>query len=310
MNHNLLKIKEILGTGLIMFLLFVPTFSSSAKEIPPYPDIWGYDLSTISDGVGVKAAHKMKDGDILFVLAINDWKRDPKTGQNDLILRKKCILLKFFSGEKTELDPKVCYKKMDKRNVFGVRAELDSSFSSIHFSDGSSLKFGSETGGRLCSHLEIAREYLLKTTKGGEEKKYSIISLWPGNEVSMWTDEGMCEFSNNEAPILYQKLRFLGYNLIKLQDDTFIIYGSRLILRFDKNINTKFVPLTPIKFNGYAMSRNFFVLDFEKMMAVGRKDRGSRSYYQTIHDNLLRHLIDNYQLKQNQEMSDESREEL
>lgn len=264
------------------------------KRYPPYPEVWGYNLYVPDAEVG--AVYRVEDGDILFVLYTYNDRRNPKTGFVEPF-KEKCTLLKFFSEEKIELDPSECEKKIAHKEL-GQKVELPIQPNvPIRFSDGSSLQYVIEPEDKRCAHLELTQKFLLKTSKTGEQKKYSLFSLFPNDDVSMTFDKGECPNSGNASPILYQKLSFIGANLIPLEDDTFIAYGPRIIVRFNKEMNTKFVPKFPVEFNGYSTKQNqhFFVRGFEEIKAMGEKISPKLPYYQTLHDNLLDDLIVKYE---------------
>ena len=100
----------------------------------------------------------------------------------------------------------------------------------------------------------------------------------------------------NGSPFYYQKLHLLN-EIIALKDDTFIVFENEgnLILRFDKDLKTKFKPITPVRIRDNYIMRNFFVIDYSLIENLEKKYQAqSDSFYQNIHDDLLSYFHKKY----------------
>jgi hypothetical protein len=251
--------------------------------------VWGYDISeypAVKWGLSGKQAYRMEDGDIWFVITYSYKVKDtldsnPKYDDNEY------VLLKFFSGEQRKLNTQ------ERTELFALTKGKDLFTEIVSFSDESTLQWKNGLTPRLCSTLDFVMGYFLKTEPNKTEKKYSILAASP--QVKMWEDQASCEMQGGH--FIYQKLYPL-YNLIDLRDDTFLAYttGSNLILRFDKNINSQFKPVTPTTVMTYDfIPRNFFVIEYQVIEEIAKTViQKEVPYYQTIHDELLLYLQKKY----------------
>lgn len=298
--------KVKISLNLIIFFIFATiTLNANAevklpnnKKYPPYPEVWGYDLSeypAVTGLAGIGSIYRMDDGDIWFII-LASYKEipDPMHKPYEEYKDESYILFKFFNGEKITLTRQEA-KELEEK-IADKEIKTDPFKQIVNFSDGSKLEEKMNYGGKRCSHMDFWLEFLLKTEKDGAEKRYSILASYPGNIVDIRADEAGCELPG--LPFLYQKLHFLAYKLIDLGDDTFLAYslGSNLIIRFDKNLNTKFIPMSPtvIQSNNY-INRNFFVLDFDWLKKWGISNTSeTMPFYQSLHDNLLEYLSEKY----------------
>jgi hypothetical protein len=264
----------------------------------PYPEVWGYDLSNFPammyGSAGVEA-FAMEDGDIWFLVS---YSYNVNLSLDDLqkTFNDKNVLIKFFKNEQkilSEEELKDFYKIVDKR----VGCHRVSSGTEEHtFSDGSRLQFSYERNLRNYLKPEFYDSFFLKTDPTGQEKKYSILVAAPQITMIKIYDDREVE----QAPFLYQKLYPLG-NPLYLKDDTFIVFnsGGNLILRFNKNFETKFKPKESVKtYHGNYIQRNFFVIDFNLIDELETKfyNKSPRplSLWQSLHDDLLCHFHTQY----------------
>ena len=162
----------------------------------------------------------------------------------------------------------------------------------FHFSDGSKFKFRPNPSGGKCFRPDFYEQYFLKTNPQGQEKKYTILVAEP--QVDIWIDGGLSDIYGGE--FYYQKLR-LFRDIVPLKDDTFIVFenGGSLILRFNKDFETKFQPVTPVRIQGDYIMRNFFVIDYSVVKELENKYPGKPTpFYQNLHDNLLCYFHEKY----------------
>jgi hypothetical protein len=285
-KKNLIRLFAFLFT---FFICSLAIAEKNAKAYPPYPDVWGYDISeypAVKWGQSGKQAYRMEDGDIWFIIDYSYKIKDPLKFPYEYY-DEEYILLKFFSGEQRKINAK------ERTELFALTKGKDVYSEIVSFSDGSTLQWKSGLAPRLCSTLDFVRGYFLKTDLAKNEIKYSILAARP--QVDMISDQATCE--EQAGHFLYQKIYPL-YNLIDLGDDTFLAYtgGSNLILRFDRNINTQFKPVTPTIVRSYDfIRRNFFVVEYQLIEEIASKTiKRNVPYYQTIHDELLLYLQKKY----------------
>ena len=278
--------------GLIFSWLTYAIELPTQKIFPPYPSVWGYDISdfpAIRDGDGGSNAYRMADGDIWFLITYYHQYKEPMQGIIGRYTDEKFILLKFFKGERVELNLK-------QRNEFLERAaqwELPQLDSIVSFSDGVTLRVNFFPSGRLCRVPMFLRSYCIAKDSAHTEKQYSM--LWVSPHVEIFSDNSYCEVQG--APFFYQRLNPFDL-LIDLGDDSFIAYsnGSPLMLRFDKNLHTPFKAVHPVTAtNSNILSRNFFVIDYSLVEKI--RDEYLRKevpFNQTVHDELLLYLKKRY----------------
>lgn len=285
------NIKNRLFYPLVIVFLFIFSCSpptQTKKIYSLYPEIWGYDLSefpAMKWGLAGVETYAMDNGDFWFF--VDYFYKNTNPMEKVSIENKQYILIKFFKGEKLKLTLQEKNKLVQV--IEGKKLSLSSLSSKIEFKDGSTLETYNEICPKLCFVPDFFLDYLIKTDTHGKAKKYSILVASP--QVDIYLDEGLCE--ENAAPFLYQKLHTL-HDLILLKDDTFIAFdmGSSLILRFDKQLKTKFKPVSPtvIHYNDY-ISRNFFVIDYSLIENLHKKFIDEEvPLYQSIHDALLQHF--------------------
>lgn len=261
----------------------------AVKYSPPYPDVWGYDLSdypAFKQGGGIVSAYLMEDGDIWFFIDYSHSYKDPITRQE---IGEQYILIKFFKGEKQLLSAEEMYKLHEKTKE---KKSINLGTNKAVFSDGSRLVLKTSSPPKLCFIPDFGLDYFEKTTSEGKIEKYSILGALP--QVRTWYDHNYCEHQG--ADFFYQKLYFFS-TLFNLDDDTFILFSSEgnLILRFDKNLNTQFKPVSTIRVGGSTINRNFFVINHSLIEELEKKYMNAQvPVYQTIHDELLKYFRQKY----------------
>ncbi|MFI4937260.1 MAG: hypothetical protein ACHQJ6_01970 [Candidatus Berkiellales bacterium] len=283
---------------IILFYLLVFSLLAHAgeqalpsKSSPPYPNVWGYDLSeypAVKWGLAGKHAYRMEDGDIWFIITYSYKTVTSLKKRNTDFTDYKYILLKFFKGEQIELNEEEAKKlRSNLRDKKLITSEK------VNFKNGSTLKTVFKSSPKLCFIPDFQLGYMLKTDVNGLETKYSILGA--STQVEMISDMARCEHQG--SPFLYQRL-YLLYKLIDLGDDTFIAFtdGSNLILRFNKNLETKFKPVTPVRTrDGNIILRNFFVIDYAIIEDLKSKNiLKDVPLSQTIHDELIEYFKKQY----------------
>ena len=267
--------------------------AAAPKTYPPYPDVWGYDLSTFPSvkwGASSIQAYAADDGDIWF-LATYSYKSNYFKDLSENNTDYRYMLIKFFKGEKIELKEKELTKFFKLVEGKRISAQFMDGHN-ITFSDGSKLEGCSQPSSPKRLSPDFYHNYFLKTDKSGKENRYSILAASP--QVEIWLDGGLGDVPG--AEFFYQKLYVLR-NVIALKDDTFITFSrdSNLIIRFNKNLETQFKPVTPVQIQGDYIMRNFFVIDYSVIENLKKEYPGnSIPFYQNIHDSLLSYFHEKY----------------
>ena len=274
-------------------LVNLSVMAGTPKTYPPYPNIWGYDLSILPAmkyGSAGMRAYLMYDGDIWFLIT-KSYDITPSFEDIEKRSNYKYILLKFFKNEKIELSQ----KKYDQiiNIIDKQKSRLKSIYDTeINFSDGSKLQFVPNYTAAKCFFPDFYNQFLLKTDPKGDQRKISILGAHPS--VKMIKDGRPSDRA--PAPFFYQKLYLLS-NIVPLKDDTFLLFeeDGSLILRLNKNLETKFKPITPVRIQDNYIMRNFFVIDYSVIEALEKEYPGnSIPFYQNIHDGLLSYFHKKY----------------
>ena len=265
----------------IVLLLASLSVHAAEKHYPPYPDVWGYDLSdypAMKSNQSRVDAFRMDDGDIWFV-----FNYEIKADQN----ANEYILLKFFKKEQEKLNTEqrnTLFQKISEKSISNVKVK-------IAFKDGSFLEKINNSVPKLCYTPDFLQQFFLKKESNEVNQRYSILVGLP--YVNMWLDKGACEV--NSGPFFYQKLLALN-EVIDLHDGTMLFYSSRgnLIIRLDKDMKTQFKSIH--KFNtqhGTLISNNFFIVNYEIIEQLKKKLQLTKgNFNQQIHDDLLLYLKD------------------
>lgn len=211
-----------------MFVSFLTliTFTAFAQKLivsPPYPDVWGYDLSSLPAvkwGFTDVDGYLMDDGDVWFLVTHSykeSFKKDLSEDHSDY----KYLLIKFFTGEKIELS------ENQRKKVFGIinkhHVLFQSCYSKDHsFKDGYKLRFSPSIKAK-CFSPAFDNQYFVITDPKGHERKYVVFVGCP--QVEIICTPGFTD--SPSGPFYYQKINILT-KIIPLKDDTFIVSPVQL----------------------------------------------------------------------------------
>lgn len=271
---------------------------------PPYPEIWGHDLSTfpsLQSGFSEMKAFKMNDGDIWF-LSTYSYKIQDSLGMVDKNVDFKYKLIPFFKGKQKLLSEKEherLLKRLAGKEIF-LEPEKDAQ---LVFSDKSKLSLCTKNLNVKHSVPDYYNYFFEKTDVNGHVRNYSVLGA--AVQVEMYRDKDAP--SESTLPFFYKKLYHFK-KMIPLKDDTFILVdkNQNLILRFDACLRTKFKPVTSVEIQGDYVWQNFFIIDtsviqklednFLKDFSFYHPNTRPPAYqlYQNVHDNLLYHLGHDY----------------
>ncbi len=286
------------------FLALATDIGASNKQYPPYPDIWGYDLSkyqAVKENKNLIFAYKVDNGDYWFEFRNFIKMEDSNDEHNKKVtIEKKLGLLKFFEGtvaRLTDQEEKYMSTLSGKSEVWRDSGEK------ITFSNGHTIEIEYKFNRPKACDGETIREvsFIKKDEKGNELGEYSVIIATPTvSKVEEWTAEGAidgCGFPSYDGYI-YKQLFSLSGKMIKLEDDTFILYkrNYNIIARFDQNFKTKFNPKVNFKTrDGRILKRNLFVIPHKVVNDIYLEVTDKKiPWIQGLHDGLMDYIIKNY----------------
>lgn len=288
---------------IILTLLLAPLSSIAAAGVPmstkypPYPDVWGYDLSdyptTRNEQILVQG-YKMASGDYWFEVMRAKEINNQKIGNYG---KDKCNLIKFFEGSTEKFSDEGHEKLiniMDNSNRLLSEYEL----SKITFSNGDTLEHENTTPRATLCHIDNIRgRHFIKRDKNGKELgRYSIIFARPKLEtVKDFNQSEECSVPSKDDKI-HQQLYSFSEGMVKLEDDTFIIYdSSSAIVRFDQNLNTKFRPKVSYKTkDGRTLNYNLFVVPFNFIDELGKSlYKANKPVSQGLQDGIMDYILKN-----------------
>lgn len=164
--------------------IHLSVMAATPKIYPPYPDVWGYDLSTfpaVKWGASSIQAYAADDGDIWFLATYSyksNYSKDVSENNKDF----RYMLIKFFRGEKIELKEKELkkfFKLVEGKRAYSLFIDGDK----IIFSDNSKLEGYSEPSSPKRLSPDFYGNYFIKTDKYGKENKNSILAASPQVEI-------------------------------------------------------------------------------------------------------------------------------
>lgn len=239
--------QKIFLTVLLLLIIFFNIASAEEKKYPPYPDVWGYELSTNHPHIDEVA--KIPDGDYMITYI---KERIEAMRIEDITYKRAWVL--FFSGiskdfTKDEYDEFM--KKITKENR---EVKFDRTHPKIVFSDGSIIERGGWWMGNCSNPFE---RYLQKKDKAGKVIAQKML-LYLYDEPVKSDIKKRCERNwDYKKDYYFKKVDNMYEQFILLEDDTFLILTtspkSVVIIRFDKDFNTK----------SDLMGKNIFLLDYK-----------------------------------------------
>jgi len=234
---------------IILLLCLIPTLALAKKSYPPYPEVWGYDISddfNKSSGLSFDIS-RMKNGDyILYYPSLPDVS---KAGAYDTAIH-------FFEGAKRKFSGlKALSKYMNSLGEASTRKIR----SHIVLKDGKIIDVNVNNRAYMKHHNNHNRlhYYYIKRIddfeNGNADYELSAIGI-----ATFCEDNGACK---NWA-------YFLAPQLLELKDDTFFAFDDDyyLFIRFDRDFKTKFKPQRTIKLDDTReLKSNFYVIPYSKV---------------------------------------------
>ncbi|MBA8666880.1 hypothetical protein H1Q59_03110 [Holosporaceae bacterium 'Namur'] len=274
--------------------ILAETKNNDKSKYPPYPDVWGYDISEVTtrdNKSSFSSVYKALNGDIVFEVL------DKRYNEKGLI-KNKYLILKFFEGKTEEVDNiKTYIKENNLERIYEI--------SKIILKNGQHIESYYSTGGTLCQNNELLQNLLLKgQVKEGRDRlsihdedveKVSIIAARPNISRSIDKEDGYCDRGGpGGGELIYEQLYFLPMGMIKLDDDTFITVSNHLAIRFDSNFKTKFKPKHDVCLsttNDWCIKGNFFVIPYSIIEELDMKTTKDNDHgVQGLHDRILLYL--------------------
>ncbi|MCE2992408.1 MAG: hypothetical protein LW825_05800 [Candidatus Jidaibacter sp.] len=233
-----MNFKIILTAFLIIFSFYYQANAVEVKpKYPPYPDVWGYDISDDVDIYSAASSYieKRANGDYtIFYYDKNG------IGYN---------IINTFEREKKKFPD---WKELDKYlNSSGKRMfSGESRFASL--SDGKLISTSEKLPGSSTYYWCVRRN------DGFLDEKDNEYELSPIGITSRCKQGKEC----------VNEVYFLASSFIKLEDDTFFTFDTShyLFIRFDRDFKTKFKPQHTVKLEGgRELKGNFYVLPYSKI---------------------------------------------
>ena len=319
-NSNLQKF--MIRILIIMALLSIKlVHADELTQYPPYPDVWGYDLSNYvtsidkDRNVHIKG-YKIESGDYWFNFISN-------TAINiklDKTLKSKYSMLEFFGQrvhknyqelDHTSVNSNFIYFKengSDRVNKYALRDNWISNYDhrKITFSNGESLEFDSSIR-RGCWDTGIRNISFLKTDKNGNKiGRYAIIIANSHATSEEWDDRhhdlNDCGVDSDKEVLA--QLHPIAGGMILLKDDTFLLYGSTsrnadsIIVRFKQDLTTPYSPDVNYKmYNGKTLTKKIFVIPYQIIASLAAQaHRANQPVAQALQNRLIDFLADDYPL--------------
>ncbi|MDF3046894.1 MAG: hypothetical protein K0R73_12 [Candidatus Midichloriaceae bacterium] len=233
-----MNFKLILLALLIAFSLCSQASAGKSKlKYPPYPDVWGYDITDDVDTSSVVPLHieKRLDGDYTIFYRDKD-----KVSYN---------VISVFKKEKKKFPN---WKELDKYLDSKGKRMFSGEKQFVALSDGKVIDSNSKLPGSSIHCL-----YVRRTTDDFESKNNEY-------ELSPIGVATRCK----EGKECVNEVYFLALSLIKLEDETFFAFDTsyHLFIRFDRDFKTKFKPQHKVRLDANRELRsNFYVLPYSKI---------------------------------------------
>ena len=239
----------------LFWVIFISlSFAQEEKKYPPYPEVWGYELTTDVPSPFFKEA-KMENGDYMIIFI------KKRVGEKINTFRYKRTKLLFFAGISRDLKDGE-YDEILDRIIKEKREVKLSLIPNVIFSDGSILEVNSMGGSRCADPFDI---FLRKRDKDGKAiAEKMLLNLYdkPIRKEINHTCERNWEY---KGKYYFEKIDNMLVKFIPLTDDTLLVLASGpksvVIIRFDKDFNTK----------NDLMNRKIFLVDRKAFEEIRNK---------------------------------------
>jgi len=262
------KKTNILSLMILFLLIFVSwSYAVEKKKYPPYPNVWGYEFPTDGKSPSFDVA-KMEDGDYMIAYT---KKREGKE-------KYKIAWVLFFDGKNEDFKAGE-YDKFLHKIVKEKREIKLPPVTNVTFSDGSILEVNSMGGSRCADPFDM---FLRKKNKDGKAISEKML-LYLFNKPVKKEINRMCERNWQYKGKYYsEKVENMWVKFVSLEDDTFLMLISSpksvVIIRFDKDFNTKFD----------LMNRKIFLIDRRAFVEI--RNKLTEKNDQTVNDALSNYL--------------------
>jgi hypothetical protein len=302
-SENFWRMRIKILSYLVVMLMPLVAFGYDVpqeKRFPPYPDVWGFDFNYFDV---VRNDSNARVNPLTYLLHGDVWYAFISQDVGD-IYKDVYTLYKFFEGTTDTISGKEYFEISGKsRNIrLDHKMEMKEKYcgwfqeSCMRFSNGETI--GDVSFSSNCpvvnrfyrDHLEVGN------AKGEQLRAYSVVAIDEEELVyeptERWCDEG---FDASQDETITTNLYIMG-GVIPLEDDTFIIGGSSLVIRFDQNLKTKFKG-RPVKLkDGRLFKNNFFVLPYEVVDQIEAdvvysktEPRTAQRFYNQVLDYIFQH---------------------
>ncbi len=238
-----------------------------AKQYPPYPQVWGRELPAAENDDSVSlGGYPGKNGEVL-IRFVRD--REPE-GSEDT--KFEWFLLEFFEGS---LKP---IPNEEVNDTFRLMKRISND--RLAFADGGTVEqeelrfMGTKCGTNFNSRI------VRKDKEGNVLQDRMLFTLYE-KPMQMQVNP-YCEISDGRD---YIKIQFTGGfgRFVTLADATFLAYGERFVLRFDREMHSPFVAAYP----------KLFLVDTSVIEAIVEEaDERPGSALQNRNDAILEYLLE------------------
>lgn len=231
---------------LVLLAMFVVTTLAMAadQKYPPYPEAWGYELpfSSADQRHIISGYRRTPTGDIRISYRLANTPR-PEESRQSPAQKKMVGVVYFFSGERRFLTGPEADAERQKPSP--LDRPIRSIVEKIAFNDGTTVRVKvvfDEAFDRKCF---ISHPYSLQALdrNGQVVANKSIVYVHDRPLVRLSLE--IC--NGGQKNKVLERSTTDGISLIPLEDETFLIrVDGHYILRFDKELHTKYSPRGPL----------------------------------------------------------------
>lgn len=241
------------------------------KKYPPYPDVWGYELPWPDKSIRHSSIRifRLPDGDYLATYLKQMRKHRRKDG-SCCEYHSEDAGTSFFSGKKW--DGKAADKYADEHREDLVPREFGKPHPWI-LTDGNEVQEGTRAG-RCPNYLDWYLR-VLDTAKNVVAEKRLIYLLEKTIAEPVCYPSEMNENLIGKQRTVTMRVQGVQPYIIPLEDGTFLLYDQdgNIIMRFDREFNTKSELLNRRVFVVDRQAMDAFVLEFVKQRNLDYNDQ-------------------------------------
>jgi hypothetical protein len=266
------------------------------KQYPPYPEIWGADLThyvRLQQCETWPSEYKMPNGDIWFFFKTvdNEGHKVPISSR-----KARWAMHQFFRNIAVDFDDAewsaipgdhdnpACGLEIIDKLPYKVVCQ-------ITFASGRTIESHDySNNGSRCRTIDVISDLSLikRNAKGEVLSEYVVLFIHSAHHLVEDTT-GTCDdpfYSGTEPFLKIQTIPMTG-SLRSLDDGTFLVRSEGVIVRFDENMKTKYQGQMVTLRDGRKLKSNFFVMPYSVLNKIRtevleNKNDGATPYYPTV----------------------------